>query len=78
MTKGKKTSAMLPKRWKKSFIGGISIPNRMRFCNECNDKRSCKRCNNQINENKKIKVIINFQKRQAPIELGHMLSFFKE
>ena len=52
MLKGKKVSALLPKRWKKSFDSGIVIPTKMRFCNECNDKKVCNKCNNQINENK--------------------------
>ena len=47
---GKMTSAVLPKIWKKSFNNGKIIPTKMRFCNECNDKRMCNRCNNQTDE----------------------------
>ena len=28
----------------------------MRFCNECNDRRICNRCNNEINENKEFET----------------------
>ena len=52
MIEGKKLSAMLPKSWKKSFDSGIFIPTKIRWCNECNDKKMCKKCNKQINENK--------------------------
>ena len=50
----------------------------MRFCNECNDKRMCNRCNIQINENKEFEANLNFLKIQAPNKLGHMLPRFKE
>ena len=52
MKEGEKISAMLPRSWKKSFDNGIMIPSKMRFCNECNDKKTCNKCNNLINENK--------------------------
>ena len=29
---------------------------KMRLCNESNDKRMCKKCNNQIKENKKFEA----------------------
>ena len=38
----------------------------MRFCNECIDKRKCKRCNNYFNENKKFEAKLNLIKRQNP------------
>ena len=41
MIEGKKVSALLPKSWKKSFDSGIIIPTKMRFCNECDDKKKC-------------------------------------
>ena len=57
---GKITTAMLPNSWKKSFNNGIVIPAKMRFCNECGDKRTCSRCNDQIDENKKFEANLNF------------------
>ena len=39
MIEGKKVSALLPISWKKLFDSGIIIPTKMRFCNECNDKK---------------------------------------
>ena len=56
MIEGKKVSALLPKNWKKSFDSGKIIPAKMRFCNECNDKKMCNECKNQINENKNSKL----------------------
>ena len=50
----------------------------MTFCNECNIKRMCNRCNDQINENKEFEAILISIKRQAPNELGYMLTYFKE
>ena len=47
---GEKISALLPKSWIKSFDSGIIIPTKMRFCNECDDKKVCNKCNIQINE----------------------------
>ena len=53
MIQGKKVSALLPKTWKNSFDREIVIPTKMRFCNECDDKKMCNNCNNQINEKKR-------------------------
>ena len=39
MIEGEKVSALLPKSWKKSFDSGISIPMKMRFCIDSNDKK---------------------------------------
>ena len=39
MIEGEKVSALLLKNWKKWFDSGIIIPPKMRFCNECNDKK---------------------------------------
>ena len=52
MIEGKKVSALSTKSWRKSFDSGIIILMEMRFCNGCNDKKMCNKCNNQINENK--------------------------
>ena len=57
MIEGKKISAMLPRSWKKSFHSGIIIAARMRYCNECNVKKVCNKCNNQVNEKKNLKLI---------------------
>ena len=40
LIEGKNVSALLPQSWKKSFDSGIIIPTKMRFCNECNDKKN--------------------------------------
>ena len=54
---------MLPKSWKKSFNSGINIPTKMRFCNECNDKRMFNRRKNQTAQNKEFEANINLIKR---------------
>ena len=76
MIKGEKISAKLPRSWKKSFDNGINIPKKMRFCNECNDKKMCDKCNNQINENKEFEANLNELKRHAPNDFGHMLPYY--
>ena len=76
MKEGKKISAMLPRSWKKSFESGIIIPKKMRFCNECSDKKTCDKCNNQINENKEFEANLNLLKRKAPNEFGYMLPYY--
>ena len=64
---------MLPRSWKKSFDSGIIIPAKMRFCNERNGKKTCDKCNNQINENKELEANLNELNRHAPNDFGHML-----
>ena len=76
MIEGEKISAMLPNSWKKSFDNGIIIPAKMRFCNECNDKKMCNKFYNQINENKEFEANLNLLKRKAPNELGYMLPYY--
>ena len=76
MKESKKISAMLPRSWKKSFDSGIIKPTKMRFCNECNDKIMCYRCNKKINENKEFEANLNLLKREAPNELGYMLPYY--
>ena len=76
MKKGKKISAMLPRSWKKSFDSGIIIPKKMRFCNECDDKKLCNKCNNQINENKEFEANLNELKRHAPNDFGQKLPYY--
>ena len=49
----------------------------MRFCNECNDKKICYRCNNQVNENKEFEANLNELKRYSPNEFGYMLPYYK-
>ena len=73
MVEGKKLSALLPKSWKKSFDSGIIIRTKMRFCNECNDKKVCNKCNNQINENKKFEANLTELKGDPSNEFGPML-----
>ena len=77
MKEGKKISAMLPRSWKKSFDNGIIIPKKMRFCNECNDKKMCNKCNNQINENKEFEANLNELKRHPPNNSGSMLPYYE-
>ena len=48
----------------------------MRFCNECNVKKVCNKCNNQINENKEFEANLNELKRHPPNDFGHMLPYF--
>ena len=76
MKEGKKISAMLPRSRKKSFDSGIIIPAKMRFCNECNGKKTCDKCNNQINEIKGFEANLNELKRHAPNVFGHMLPYY--
>ena len=62
MIEGKKTP-LLPKSLKKSFDSGITIHTKMRFCKECDDKKMCYKCNNQINEIKQIEANLYLFKR---------------
>ena len=77
MIEVKKISAMLPRSWKKSFDSGIVTSKKMRFCNECNDKKMCNKCNNQINEKKEFEAKTNELKREAPNDFGHMLPYYE-
>ena len=77
MIKGRKVSALLPKIWKKTFDSGKMIPTKIRFCNECNDKKLCNKCNIQINEKKEFEANLNELKRHPPNEFGRMLPYFK-
>ena len=77
MIEGEKISGLLPKSWKKSFDSGINIPTKVRFCNGCNDRKMCDKCNNQINENKEFEANLNELKRHSPNEFGHMLPYYK-
>ena len=75
MKEGKKISALLPKSWKKSFDSWIIIPTKMRFCNECKDKKICDKCTNKINENKDFEANLNELKRHPPDKFGRMLPY---
>ena len=77
MKEDKKKSAMLPRSWKKLFDSGIIIPAKMRFCNECNDKKLCDNCKYQDKENKEFSANRNELKREAPNKYGHMLPYYK-
>ena len=68
---------MLPRSWKKSFDSGIIILKKMRFCNECNDKEMCNKCNNQINESNEFEANLNELKRHPPNDFGYMLPYYK-
>ena len=77
MIEGKKISALLPKSRKKSFDSGTNLPTKMRFCNECDDRKTCNKSNEQINENKEFEANLNELKRHPPYEFGHMLPHSK-
>ena len=77
MIEGKKKSAMLPKSWKKSFNSGIIIPTKMRFCNDCKDKKVCDKCDNPTNENKEYEANLNKLKRHSQDEFGCMLPYYE-
>ena len=49
----------------------------MKRCNECKGEIICDKCNNHVNENKKIEAILNSLKRDVPKEFGHMLPCYK-
>ena len=78
MIEGEKISAMLPESWKKAFNNRNVMPAKLRFCNECADKLTCNRCNNQINENKEFEANLNLLKGQASNQFGHMLRYYEE
>ena len=76
MKEGKRISAALPKSWKKSFDSGIIIPTKMSFCNECDEKKLCYKCNNQINESKEFEANLNELKRHPLNDFGYMLPYY--
>ena len=45
LIEGEKISAMLPRSWEKLFDSGIIVAMKLRFCNECNNKKICNKCN---------------------------------
>ena len=49
----------------------------MRFCNKCNVKKICVKCNNQVNENNEFKANLIEIKRHPPNEFGYMLPYYK-
>ena len=73
LIEGNKISAMLPRSWKNSFESGLIVPTKMRFCDGCNDKKVCNKCNIQINENKEFEANLNEIKRHPLSEFGHTL-----
>ena len=77
MLEGKRITAILPISWKKSLNNGISIPTKMRRCNECEDGILCTTCNNQVNENKVFEANLNLLKRKALKEFGYMLPYYE-
>ena len=50
----------------------------MRFCNECNNRRMCSKCNNLVNGSKEFEANLNLLKRQAANDFCYMLPFFIE
>ena len=78
MLEDKNISALLPRSWKKSFDNGITMPVKMKRCNECKGEILCDDFNNQVNEKKKFKTSLNFLKRDVPNQSGHMLPYYKK
>ena len=77
MLEGKKISTMLPKFRKKSlFNNGITVPTKMRRCNESKAGILCTTSNNQIDENKNFEAKLNELKRHRPDQFGHMLPYY--
>ena len=76
MLDGQKTTAKLPRSWKKPFNNGDVTPTKVRECNACKYGILCTTSNNQINENKDIEANLNLIKREAPNESGYMLPFY--
>ena len=49
----------------------------MRFCKECDDKKMCDKCNNQIIENNEFDANLNELKRHPLNQFGQMLPSYK-
>ena len=49
----------------------------MRFCDGCDDKKFCNKCNNLINENKEFEATLNELKRHPPNNSGYMLPHYE-
>ena len=49
----------------KSFNNGNIIPTKLRRCDDCNDKLLCEKCNNQVNEKKRIRRQFIFIKTKS-------------
>ena len=73
MLEGITIAAMLPRSRKNSLKNCLSIPVKMRRCDECKDVRFCMTCNNQVNENKEKEANISLLKRGAFNQFGHLL-----
>ena len=54
MYKGDKINAKLPLSWKKSFSQGVLILHKMRNCGDCKNDSLCDRCDNLVNQKKRI------------------------
>ena len=48
----------------------------MRFCIECDDKKLCNKCSNQVNENKEFEANLNEIKRHPANEFSYMLPYY--
>ena len=78
MLEVKKVSGIIPRSWKKSFFNGITIPTKMRRCNEFKGEILCTTCNNQVDENEEFKANLNLLKRDVPDQFGQMHPYFVE
>ena len=59
------------------FDSDVIIATKMRFCNEFIDKKTCDKCNNQVNENKDFEATFKLLKRHFPNKFAYMLPIFK-
>ena len=53
MFEGGKLVAKVPLSWKKSFITGVIIPQKIKNCNKCTKDSLCDGCDKLVNQKKK-------------------------
>ena len=73
MASGDILVAKVPLIWKKSFIQGVVIEHKMRYCNKCSKDQLCDGCDKLVNQRKKFSANLNELKREKPNDRGHML-----
>ena len=59
--------------WKKVFIQGIVIPQKMRNCSDCKKDILCDECDKIVNQKKEFSANLNEFKREKPNQFGHIL-----
>ena len=70
---GDEVIAKVPVSWKHSFDSGVLIPQKQRFCDDCENDSNCDNCDKLINQSKEISSNLIELKRQPPKECGQML-----